>query len=393
MGFANDYLWAKLGGRPPDTRMRKLLRKSGGGPITEGEFGVEWDYSAPSPALTRTGDAVGFADPVPATTLTEVGSSPFDNIMPWAGMKMCNIIDGQVEYWQGDPQFSETDYDTMVYIPEFWYHAEKDTNASKWRWSISPTEKEGYAKHPGSGRYIGRFHSSGSSSGVYSKSGFMPFADTTRSGFRTYSHNKGAKWWMMDIATWSAIQLLYLIEFANFDSQDKLGTGQVSGSIVSSGGTTGAQYHTLKRSDASNTFRWLEDPFSNIYDFVDGFVTDYNSMIAYVGLNNSAFDDNKNALTRTNIVLPESYDGACITGLGFSDLFPFAFIPDKCQEDQTNFITDQVFPPRSNTVGTCCLYVGGGSSYHEYSGMFLFYARIPRDITHYFIGSRLIYIP
>ena len=50
-------------------------------------YGVEWDYSQASPALTRTDDAVGFPAPVPATSLDGSGSSPFDSVMPWAGMK------------------------------------------------------------------------------------------------------------------------------------------------------------------------------------------------------------------------------------------------------------------------------------------------------------------
>lgn len=358
----------------------------GGGPITEGEFGVEWNYSAPSPALTRTGDAVGFADPVPATTLTEVGSSPFDNIMPWAGMRMCNIIDGQIEYWQGDSQFSETDYDTMVYIPEFWFKAEKDTATSKWRWSISPSEKERYAKHPGSGRYIGRFHSSGSSAGVYSKSDAMPLISTSRPNFRTYSHNKGASWWMLDIATWSAIQLLYLIEFANFNSQDKLGTGGDPGSLTASGGTTGAVYHTLKRSQNSNQYRWVEDPYSNVYDYVDGFLAPGRA--AYIGLDNATFTDATSSLKKANITLPST---GYISGFGYSSLFPWVFIPDAASGgSETTYVTDKA----STLTGTNALFVGGNYDSGKTSkGMFCVNANYAATYTFPYLGSRLIYIP
>lgn len=358
----------------------------GGGVVTEGEFGVEWDYSSPSPALTRTGDAVGFADPVPATTLTEVGTSPFDNIMPWAGMRMCNIIDGQVEYWQGDPQFSETDYDTMVYIPEFWYKAEKNTNTSKWRWSISPSEKEGYAKHPGSGRYIGRFHSSGSSAGVYSKSDAMPFVGTTRPNFRTYSHNKGTKWWQLDIATWSAVQLLYLVEYANFNNQIKTGYGQDSGSLERTGGTDGAVYHTVKRSRETNQYRWIENPASNAYTFVDGVVA--SSKKVYIGTNNAAFTDTTSSLESSEITLPAS---GYITGLGFSSKFPWAFIPNAATDGTyLTYVTDRV----NSAVGTCVLITGGNSTYSVSSyGLFYFHAGLDASNIGNSPGSRLIYIP
>ena len=357
----------------------------GGGGQSGEEYGVEWDYSNPSPVLTRTGDAASFVNPVPATSLAGTGSSPFDNIMPWAGMRMCNIINGEVVYWQGDPQFSETAYDTMVYIPEFWYTAEKDTANHKWRWSISPTEKDGYDRHPGSGRYIGRFHSSGSASAVYAKSGNIPLAEKTRSDFRTYSHNKGAKWWLLDLATWAAVQLLYLVEFANFDSQSTLGSGQDSGSVKASGGTTGAAYHTLKRSKSSNQYRWIEDPFTNVNDFADGIVC-VNKEV-YVGLDNSTFSDDASTLEKTGITLPPS---GIISGFGYSDVCPWAFIPDESVTNSNNYTTDHI-GGRSN--GVTGLTVGGYSNVDSGHGMFYFNGSPLASTAASSYGARLIFIP
>lgn len=232
--------------------------------ITDGAYGVEWDYSNSSPVLTRKGLAANFADPIPATSLSGTGSSPFDNIQPWAGMKRYNIIDGVVSYSEDDAGFSMTDYDTVVYIPEFWYRVEKDTTKKRWTWAISPTAQSGFTKHPGSGRYLGRYHTTGTSSAIGVKSGVNPLASTSITNFSTYAANKGAKWFLMDIATWSALQMLYLVEFANFDSQTVLGTGNNSGSVKATGITDDAVYHTLKVSGNSNQYRWIENPFSNL---------------------------------------------------------------------------------------------------------------------------------
>lgn len=353
--------------------------------IESKEYGVEWDYSNPSPALTRTGDAVGFADPIPATSLVGVGSSPFDNIMPWSGMKMCNIIDGEVEFWQGDPQFSETDYDTMVYIPEFWYKAEKDIANHKWQWSISPTERDGYAKHPGSGRYISRFHTAGSSAGVYSKSGVLPLAAMTRDNFRDYSHNKGSGWWMLDIATWSAIQMLYIVEFANFYSQDKLGTGQISESAAASGGTTGAKYHTIKRSSKSNQYRWVENPYSNVQVLLDGIMASDKEV--YTGTDNNSFSGGITSLSKTGIILPETN---AISGFGYSTVCPYAFVPDKSHvmENVATYVTDNVNSRTGDSVISTGGYASGGDGY----GLFYFNAYISVSGTNKVRGSRLIYI-
>ena len=83
-------------------------------------YGAAWDGGS-STQFTRLDDAVGFADPVAAVG-TGAGSSPFDNIMPWSGMKEYNVVNGEIAYQKGvDPSFSRTKYDTVVRIPKFWY--------------------------------------------------------------------------------------------------------------------------------------------------------------------------------------------------------------------------------------------------------------------------------
>ena len=350
-----------------------------------GAYGVEWDYSQTATTLTRKGLAASFGNPAPATSKAGSGSSPFDNIAPWKDMKRYNIINGAVSYSQDDAGFSETDYDTVVYIPEFYYTAYKDTANSKWLWAISPTEKEGFVKHPGSGRYIGRFHTSGSAEGVFSKSGVAPLVSTTRPNFRTYSHNKGEKWWMLDIATWSALQMLYLVEFADFHSQSTLGTGHNTGSAGTTGGTTGAAYHTLKISSGDNMYRWVENPFSQVLDWVDGAY--FSSRAAYVGTDNATFADSTSALTKANITLPSS---AYITGFGYSEECPYAFIPDAASGGSaTTYVPDYVYSNASYRA----LNVGGNYNANDYYGFFCFYGNSSAANTNGYLGSRLLYIP
>lgn len=351
----------------------------------DGAYGVEWDYSQSSPALTRKGLASAFADPSPATSVSGTGSSPFDSILPWSGMKRYNVINGEISYSEDDARFDETLYDTVVYIPEFYYTAYKDTDNSKWLWAVSPTELEGYVKHPGSGRYVGRFHTSGDSTEVFTKSGVMPLVNTSQTDFRTYSHNKGSKWYMLDFATWSAIQMLYLVEYANFYSQDKLGTGWNTGSAGTMGGTTGAAYHTLKVSGAHNQYRWIEDPFSNVMDNIDGFVA--SSRTVYAGVSDTGYTESISGLQNAGITLPSSNYA---TGLGYSDQAAWAFIPDTASGGSgTTYLTDRVY----SNAGTRVARVGGGySSYDDY-GMFYLAASGNASSTDGCYGSRLLLIP
>ena len=349
-------------------------------------YGVEWDYSQDSTTLTRCGLAAAFANPAPSTALDGSGSSPFDSIMPWAGMKKYNIIDGAVSYSEDDEGFSETDYDTVVYIPEFYYTAYKDSDNSKWLWAISPVEMDGYEKHPGSGRYIGRFHSSGDSTAIYSKSGVTPLASVSITNFNTYSHNKGEKWYQMDAAVWSALQMLYLVEFADFNSQNTLGTGQNTGSVKTTGATTGAVYHTLKRSAASNQYRWVENPFSNLSTWLDGF---YNkSKSAYLTTENTSLSVTVTGKKDSGVDLPSS--NGCISGFGYSSKFAWAFIPDTATgTDYTKYAADRVSSSSSYPVAL----VGGYCSSNAYYGFFYLGAYYNASETYSSIGSRLLYIP
>lgn len=351
----------------------------------DGAYGVEWDYSNSSPALARKGLASSFTDPAPATSYTATGTSPFDNILPWSGMKRYNVIDGQISYSEDDAGFDETLYDTVVYIPTFYYTAYKDTENSKWLWAISPIELEGYVKHPGSGRYVGRFHTSGDSTEVFTKSGVTPLVNTTQTDFRTYSHNKGNKWYMMDFATWSAIQMLYLVEFANFNSQGKLGGGWNTGSIGQMGGTTGAAYHTVKISSNHNQYRWIEDPFSNVLDNIDGFVA--SSRNVYAGVSDTGYTGGTTGLVNTGITLPSSNYA---TGLGYSAEAAWAFIPDTASGGSaTTYLTDRVH----RDSGVRVARVGGNYGAYGDSGLFFLSADFNASSTYGIFGSRLLYIP
>lgn len=349
-------------------------------------YGVEWNYADPSTVLKRTGAAANFANPIPAESLNEVGWSPFDNVYPWSEMKRYNIINGEVAYSQDDAGYSETDYDTVVYIPTFYYKAEKDTVNQKWNWSISGTPLEGYEKHPGSGCYVGRFHTSGSSSGVFSKGGAAPLANVTRANFRTYSKAKGEAWRQMDLKVWSAIQMLYLVEFANWHSQDVLGGGQNSGSVKNTGATTGAAYHTIKRTGNSNAYRWIENPFSNVLTWVDGYVA--SSKASYITTDPASYGESTTGMENAGITLPSSN---YITGLGYSEKCAWAFIPDTASGGSAStYIPDYVY---SNSSGTRVLYVGGYWSTHDGYGAFCFSANYSTTSAYAYIGSRLIYIP
>lgn len=253
-------------------------------------FGVSWDSSNPSTALTRLTKANDpnklvtvdiTTEPVPAVG-TGSGSSPFDSYMPWMGMEECtlNNATGKVSSKKGDPGFKRTSIDrpVMVKIPEFYYKIERV--GSIFRYYIADGPVDGLSLHPGSGdNYLARYEAGEASSGTLgfilaSYSGTTPSVSKTRSTFRDHARNMASGFQLRDIAAWCAYDLLYLVEYADWDSQKKIGPGIVNDTAAHKTGETDAMvYHTGRANSGDNAavqYRGIENPWGNVSEFIDG---------------------------------------------------------------------------------------------------------------------------
>ena len=297
-------------------------------------------------------------------------------------MKVYNVV-GDTLIEEGASGFSMSNNDTVVWIPEFYCKTTSDTLNKKLKFEISNEPKLGFIKHPGSGRYIGRYHTSGSSEEVFSKSGVSPLVNVNHPNLRTYSKAKGTGWYMLDYATWNALQWLYLVEYANFDSQTTLGKGWNTGSIDSMGGTDAAIYHTIQATGDHNMYRWVEDPFSNVMDWIDGFLGSTSSI--YIGTDPSAYDGTTSALTATSLKLPSS---GFIKEFSIDANAPWAFVPTASNGTTESYVHDRVASSSSSYPA----YVGGTYINTTDYGMFFFLADYQASKPSGFIGSRLIYL-
>lgn len=367
-------------------------------------FGVSWNYGSSSTALTRllkstdpnslvTVDVT--TEPVPAVG-TASGSSPFDGYMPWSGMDEFNVISNALSYQKGATGFSRTSYDTVVRIPKFYYKIEQDTTNSKFRFYVADGPKDGFSVHPAFSRgdgsvrdyiYTGRYNTG---SGYITKAGYAPLVSITRAAARSGSHGKGTPWWQYDYAAWSAVWLLYLVEFADWNSQTKIGRGYVDGSAaINSGGTDSMTYHTGRASGTDGLtavqYRHIENPWGNVYEWIDGI--NFSDRLAYICLNPANFaDDTSTNYTSSGVTLCAS---GWITGLTRSSAFPFAFLPTANGGSETTYIPDYVY----SGTGWCVLLVGGGWGSAGNAGLFCFYANVSSSGADTSLGARLLFLP
>ena len=226
-------------------------------------FGVEWDGTSTS-VWSRTDAAELFTNPSPAVN-NGGGSSPFDDIQPWAGMQIVDDAVGK-----------------LVSIPKYWYKWTRSGNTMKLQIANGP--EPGFHVSPahadrGDGQgerdvvYVGRYHCA---SNYHSQAGGQPVANITRSAARTNIHNLGAEYWQYDYAMYWTIMMLYLVEYADWNSQKVIGYGcSPSGSKFNMGATDAMQYHTGTSAASRTTYgccqyRHIEGLWDNVYDWVDG---------------------------------------------------------------------------------------------------------------------------
>ena len=354
-------------------------------------FGVCWDTSNSSTALTRltpSTDPYGLVtksvttEPKPAISAggsspaAGNGSSPFDAYLPWSGMKECNLNhDGSVKAWKTDSGFARSHWATMVFIPVFYVAAKR--NGTKQYFYVSDKPQNGMVKHPGSGKYVGKY----AAGDINSNTGATPVTNHPRSEFRSWAKSTGAKWHLYDFATYCAIIFLYVVEFADWNCQSKIGVGYSEGSSLQPNGCTDSLlYHTGKTIISVGVkYREIENLWGNAFQFVDGF--NINGTTAYYCTDPSKYaDDTSNGYTKIGTVPRNGWiKDLIVTDNGL-------LIPKTSGGSATTYIPDYV----SSASGWHILKVGGGWNEGSNAGLLCFYASPPTSDANSSTSARLM---
>ena len=360
-------------------------------------FGVSWDSSQPSTALTRLTKANDpnklvtvdiTTEPVPAVG-TGSGSSPFDNYMPWMGMEEYNISINTGEFIakKGDPGFyrGDVNYPVLVKIPEFYYKIEK--SGTIFRYYVADGPVDGFDLHPGSGCYICRYEMGEvNGSTPTGCSGRSVLTDKTRGTLRNYTRDMASGFQLYDFAAWCAVGLLYRVEYADWGSQEKIGPGIVNDTAAHKTGETDAMvYHTGRAHSGDNAavqYRGIENPWGNVFEFIDGI--NFNNYASYICTDPTKYaDDTITNYTITGVSLGSN---GWTKGLGLSTNFPWAYLPNESGGSGSTFIPDRV---SHISQGWQILTVSGDYSDSSYSGLFCFGSNYTSLESNSIIGTRL----
>lgn len=348
-------------------------------------YGVSWDGSS-SPAMIRTDAAELFSDPSPAVNNGN-GSSPFDDILPWSGME---IVD-------------DATAGKLVKIPKYYYKWTKTGSAMTLQ--ISTKQYAGFHCSPahadrgdGSGErdfvYVGRYHCATST--YKSTTGVKPQASTTRANFRTAIHNLGSDYWQYDFAMYWTIMMLYIVEYANWNSQEKIGYGCGNNSATENAGSTdGMTYHTgtsaANRTTYGHTqYRHIEDLWGNVYDWCDGIYFAGTNNVDVMVINNPADFSDTTGGTKVGTRPAESNDIKAWTVPSASGL-EWALYPSEVVNDSSyaTYICDRCYYSASGVV----LCVGGYYGQSQSYGAFFLDGSYQASHQSTSIGSRLQKLP
>lgn len=342
-------------------------------------YGAEWD-SGSNPAWTRTDAAANFPDPQPAVNNGN-GSSPFDDIMPWAGMVIYN----------------DATAGTLVAIPKYYYKWTRTGSAMKLQ--ISPDPQDGFFVSPahadrGDGQgerdyvYVGRYHCNTS---YKSQAGSQPAANMTRAAARSSIHNLGSTYWQYDFAMYWTIMMLYLVEYANWNSQATIGYGcSPSNRKFNSGATDNMVYRTGTSAASRTTYgsvqyRHIEGLWDNVYDWCDGIR--FSGSTVYCIANPASFSDTSGG---TNVGTRATSNGY-ISGWTnpTADGFEYALYPNAVSGSATTYVCDNCVYSASGVV----LFVGGNYGQLQGRGAFCLSGNYAASSASAYIGCRLMKLP
>lgn len=316
-------------------------------------YGASWDGTSTT-KWSRTDEAAEFTDPVPYVAGASSYGSPFDSLQPWAGMVKSERTGG-----------------TMVAIPKFWYLLEQSGSGMSIK--IADKKVAGYSVSPahmdrgdGNGErdvvYVGRYHCA---SGYKSKTGSPPLTSMTRSSARTNIHSLGSAIWQCDFAMRFTLWLLYIVEFADWNSQAKIGYGcSPSSNTFTMGYTDSMPYHTgtdrsSRATYGGTQYRNIEGLWDNVWDWCDGCYNNGDGL--NIILNPANFSDNSGG---TAVGVP-SNGWPSAFGVKTNGGFPM-FIPTSTPGSDATYSCDYW----SFSSSGPCLFVGGYCSHGSGYGLF-----------------------
>ena len=313
-------------------------------------------------------------NPAPAVGTGALSSLPSTTIsVGWHGQY--NIINA-VSYKKGQSGFSRSSYDTVVFIPEYYFRIIDDAANKKRYFYIADKAKSGFTKHPGSGKYVGRYNTI---SGHYSKTGAAPMVSRPAHRLVPVPEVVSGQY---DFVLVRGLAALFGGVFRlgrQSKNRARLCRQQQLCHFFRRHGQHDLPHRTRSWDERKDQYRHIENPYGNVFEWIDGI--NYDGTV-YVCLNPASYADDT-ATNYTNIGSKIQSDGY-ITAIGVASAMPWAFYPTAVGGSETTYIPDYA----GYSSGWRVLFVGGYWSFGGNAGLFCFNAGNSSSDSYSYVGAR-----
>ena len=413
-------------------------------PIT---FGLEVDME--NNTFTRIADSYGLS-----------AGELFNSLKCYSGRRRCILTDGGVVLkYYGEDGYTETGFTTkvlykgimqfpigtpvqvMVEQPKFYYKVTplkleaisggKGFHLRKARYYVSDYEIAGYKLHPAfliNGQIKDFIYHSAFEGSIFDTSAnaylladeqvadfnadkLCSIANAkpcsgltqslTRANTRKLAQNRGSGWQQQFIHTVSVSQLLFMIEYASFNSQTSIGLGVVNkasgtGNESELTGQTSLLGNSSGMASGTNglvsiTYRGEENLWGNIWKFTDGMnVYAYGIHDLYVS--NYGFADNIGTTPYQNAGITLAKTNGYVSAFGYNEEFDWLFMPSETLGNSTIPVGDNFY--QNNAVSVWFIArLGGAWDYSSDGGGFYWTVNAASSNRTRNIGGRLVYVP
>ncbi len=311
----------------------------------------------------------------------------FDKIYPWSDIITYNYDDvtktETAVYGDENFAFDGSNGQVLTRIPEFYY--QRIVMGGNEYIYITKEEQKGFTKSEAFS--VGRYTMSGNATKVYSRSGVGPLVNTTITNFRTYARKLGDDFGQLDYH-YFILQLLYLVEYADYNSQEVLGLGNTNNSgALASGGCNDLGMKSgsiINDGKHSMIYRGIEDIFGNVWQYVDGINIKDNQ--AYINYNPSTyavdtFDGDYQKLGYINAKL----DGYSVS-LGYDSSHSIIAFPTSVGGDENSHMSDYYWQATGNRIA----FVGGHYTNALNAGLWSWYFSVTSSHAWANVGARLL---
>ena len=366
-------------------------------------FGRRWNKTLSSTILQPLYDTIGRSFTPMVNGIG--GSSDFDDLPIYRDMRLCVMVNGQVDKYLGEPGFSRNPVvgDLMVQIPLFYVkvlddNVNRDFLISNVKHDSTWRAAPGFTRPDGSLRpyiYVSAYTLN---SEYRSVSGNQSIVNITRAAARAGIRARGvASYYQYDFQALSTIELLYMIEVGNLDSQTAIGKGYTDSTNVAqqnTGATDNIGFHSGSTVDANSPnsakgfvkYRHIENLWGNIHTWVDGI--NFNNADTYIATNPDDYADD----TTTNYNRL-SYTKAAVNGYqkswGFDPNIPWAQICTDATGADGTYVPDYYY----QSTGWRVLLVGGHWTHGAHAGLFCFPSHSTSTSIGTNVGCRLLALP